>query len=85
MTAHVVWLIPPGRGVSTVMRLDWLASRAIVIWRLCVDLGGACPCGCERDAASATHSRLLTIPELYLASLEGLPEISNLAVSCLDQ
>ena len=40
---------------------------------------------CERSAASAVDSRLLTIPELYLACLEGLPERSNSAVSHLDQ
>jgi len=77
---------PLGRGMSTVIRLDWLASRVIVIRRLGVDLSGAClAVWCERSAAGAVDPGLLTIPELYLASLEGLPEISNSAVSCLDQ
>ena len=43
------------------------------------------PVWCERNAAGAVDSRLLTITGLYLASLEGLPEISNSVVSCLDQ
>jgi hypothetical protein len=36
---------PPGRGMSTVMRLDWLATRKIVIRQLDIDLGDACACG----------------------------------------
>jgi hypothetical protein len=59
------------------MRSDWLASKTIVIQRLDIDI--------ERNAAGAVDSRLLTIPELHLVSLEGLPEISNSTVSYLDQ